>query len=112
MKVGERLLVDGGVSADIPVLQAEALGARVSYVLPAATCGFARSSPRGPLRLACHALNQILDSVARSNVAAVHGPVHVLPTPSSRATNPFDFRDTAGWSRRATGLPRAGWPAT
>jgi len=95
VKVGERLLVDGGVSADIPVLQAEALGARVSYVLPAATCRFARSSPRGPLRLACHALSQILDSVARSNVAAVHGPVHVLPTPSSRATNPFDFRDTA-----------------
>ena len=95
VKVGQRLLVDGGVSADIPVLQAEALGATVSYVLPAARCRFAESSPRGPLQLACHALSQILDSVARSSLAAACGPVHVLPAPSSRATNPFDFRDTA-----------------
>src|SRR3984885_14290821 len=33
---GGHRLVDGGVSADVPVLQAEALGASITYVLPAA----------------------------------------------------------------------------
>lgn len=93
VEVGTRLLVDGGVSADVPVLQAEALGAVVSYVLPAAVCG--ESQPRGPLPLAYRALGQILDSVARRDVAAARGPVHLLPAPRSPATNPVDFRDTS-----------------
>jgi NTE family protein len=121
VQVGGRLLVDGGVSADVPVLQAEALGARVTYVLPAAACDVAQSLPRGPLPLAYHALSQILGSVARRDLAAARGPVHVLPAPSSRAANPVDFRDTsrlidegyrlaAGW---LTGhlMPAAGAPA-
>jgi NTE family protein len=91
--VGERLLVDGGVSADVPVLQAEALGARVTYVLPAAACG--TELPHGPLPLACHALSQLLEVAARGDVAAARGLVHVLPAPGSRAASPVDFRDTA-----------------
>jgi NTE family protein len=93
--VGGRLLVDGGVSADVPVLQAEALGATVTYVLPAAVCEVAQSLPRGPLPLAYHALGQILGAVARGDMAAARGPVHVLPAPSSQAANPVDFRDTS-----------------
>jgi NTE family protein len=95
VQVGEQLLVDGGVSADVPVLQAEALGARVSYVLPAATSDVAQSLPRGPVPLACHALGQILGSAARSDMTAARGPVHILPAPSGSATNPVDFRDTS-----------------
>src|ERR1700677_1360118 len=68
--VGERLLVDGGVSADVPVLQAEALGARVTYVLPAAGCDAPRSVLHGPMPLAYHALNQLLVLAARNDVAA------------------------------------------
>jgi NTE family protein len=94
VEIGERLFVDGGVSADVPVLQAEALGASVTYVLPAAGDDVAQSRPRGPLALAYHALGQILDSADRRDVAAARGPVHVLPAPSSGATNPVDFRDT------------------
>jgi NTE family protein len=96
--VGERLLVDGGVSADVPVLQAEALGARVTYVLPSAACGTELPHgplPHGPLPLACHALSQLLEVAARGDVAASRGLVHVLPAPGSRATSPVDFRDTA-----------------
>jgi NTE family protein len=93
--MGERLLVDGGVSADLPVLQAEALGARVTYVLPAAACGVGPPLPRGPLPLAFRALAQVLDSVARGDVAAARGPVHVLPAPGTAAASPVDFRDTS-----------------
>jgi NTE family protein len=32
--LGGRVLTDGGIAADIPILQAEALGATVSYILP------------------------------------------------------------------------------
>src|SRR5262249_51635159 len=34
--IAGRRLIDGGVSADTPILQAESLGAAVTYVLPAA----------------------------------------------------------------------------
>lgn len=96
VEVGRRLLVDGGVSgADVPVLQAEALGARVSYVLPAATWDVAQPLPRRPLPQAHHALRQLLESSARRDIAAAHGVVHVLPAPSTRVVNPIDFHDTA-----------------
>src|ERR1700728_3438470 len=95
VRVEGRLLVDGGVSADVPVLQGEALGATVTYVLPAAVCDVAQSLPRGPLPLAYHALGQILGAAARGDLAAARGPVHVLPAPSSRAASPVDFRDTS-----------------
>jgi NTE family protein len=93
--MGERLLVDGGVSADVPVLQAEALGAHITYVLPAAVGDAAQSPPHGPMPLAYHALNQMLSLAARRDVAASRGLVHMLPAPGSQATSPVDFRDTS-----------------
>src|SRR3984957_14856739 len=51
VELAGRQLVDGGVSADVPVLQAEALGASVTYVLPAATYALPLL-PSGPLPLA------------------------------------------------------------
>jgi NTE family protein len=93
VEVGQRLLVDGGVAADVPVLQAEALGATVTYVLPAASWDDTQP-PRGPFPQAYHALSQILDSAARRDLAAALGPVHTFPAPRSRVANVVDFRDT------------------
>ncbi|MGH3067550.1 MAG: patatin-like phospholipase family protein [Streptosporangiaceae bacterium] len=93
VELGGRQLVDGGVSAEVPVLQAEALGASVTYVLPAAAYAVPLV-PRGPLPLAGRALSQVLGAVARYDLATAHGPVHVVPAPDSRAGNPVDFRDT------------------
>jgi NTE family protein len=111
VRVGERLLVDGGVSADVPVLQAEALGATVTYVLPAAVYDAGQSLPRGPLPLAYHALGQILGAAARADMAAARGPVHLLPAPASRATSPVDFRDTSRLIDEGYRLA-AGWLAS
>ena len=94
VELAGRQLVDGGVSADVPVLQAEALGATVTYVLPAATYALPLL-PSGPLPLANRALSQVLGAVARRDLAAARGPVHVLPAPEARAVSPVDFRDTA-----------------
>jgi NTE family protein len=41
-------LIDGGVAADVPVLQAEALGASVIYLLPAAADVPSHTYGRGP----------------------------------------------------------------
>ena len=83
VELGGRRLVDGGVSADVPVLQAEALGASVTYILPAA----AYATPlraSGPLPLASRALGQVLGAVARRDLATARGPVHVLPARTAR----------------------------
>jgi NTE family protein len=87
-------LIDGGVSADIPVLQAEALGAQVCYVLPAAISDDAGAPPHGPLAMAYHALGQILDATAKRDANAAQGVVHLLPAATSPASNPLDFRES------------------
>ncbi|HSZ38703.1 MAG TPA: patatin-like phospholipase family protein [Trebonia sp.] len=94
VELGGRQVVDGGVSADVPVLQAEALGASVTYVLPAAAYALPLL-PSGPLPLANRALSQVLGAIARRDLTAARGLVHVLPAPDSRAASPVDFRDTA-----------------
>src|ERR1700722_15752587 len=95
VEVDGRLLVDGGVAADVPVLQAEGRGARGVSALPAAGNDVTAPPPLRPLPLAFHALSQVLGSVAATNVAAARGPVHVLPSPTSQTTSPVDFRDTS-----------------
>jgi NTE family protein len=87
-------LVDGGIAADVPVLQAEALGADVCYVLPAAVSADADTPLRGPISIAYRALGHILDGGSRRDIAAARGIVHVLPAAVSSASNPFDFRAT------------------
>jgi NTE family protein len=87
-------LIDGGVSADIPILQAEALGAQVSYVLPAAMADDDGAPPHGPLAMAYHALGQILEATARRDAKAARGTVSVLPAAVSGASNPLDFRES------------------
>src|ERR1700733_13253903 len=94
VELAGRRLIDGGGSADVPVLQAEALGATVTYVLPAATYAVPLL-PSGPLPLASRALSQVLRAVARRDMAAARGPVHLLPAPDSKAGSPVDFHDTA-----------------
>ncbi|MDT4923693.1 MAG: hypothetical protein QOG01_1406 [Pseudonocardiales bacterium] len=95
VSLGGRHLIDGGVAADVPVLQAEALGASVIYILPAAADVPTQTSGRGPLPLAYSALGQILDGIARRDIATARARVLVLPTITSTASNPVDFRDTA-----------------
>jgi len=91
---GPQRLVDGGVSADIPILQAEALGAGRCYVLPAAVSDDQSGPLRGPLAMAYHALGKILDATARKDAGAAQGEVYLLPPAASAATNPLDFRET------------------
>ncbi|GAA5016293.1 patatin-like phospholipase family protein [Streptomyces siamensis] len=93
VRLGERRLIDGGVSADVPVLQAESLGATTIYVLPAAVTRQAGHGP-GALCVAFRALEQILVERERRDLAAVRGSVLRLPAATTRVASVIDFRDT------------------
>jgi predicted acylesterase/phospholipase RssA len=87
------LLTDGGVAADIPILQAEALGATESYILPCVLPA-EPDSTRGAVAFLLRALSQIFDRATATDLSAAQGQVHLLPAPRQAATNPFDFRHT------------------
>jgi len=86
---GQRLL-DGGVAADIPLRQAEQLGATLS-VLPRASAG---PTPRtaGALSALLRAGNQLVTRSSDGVLAATRHDVRFLPVPTSPIVSPFDFR--------------------
>jgi NTE family protein len=92
--VGGRRLIDGGVSADAPILQAESLGATLTYLLPAAGSESGQGMPRGPIPFALRAMGQVLDASVRRDVELAGCPVRVLPAPSAPVVNPVNFRET------------------
>ncbi|MCU1372736.1 MAG: esterase (alpha-beta hydrolase superfamily) [Actinomycetia bacterium] len=88
-----RTLVDGGISADAPVLQAEALGATEIWVLP--TSGPERRAmlPRGALEVLLRAIGIALGHVTQENLARLGEDVtvHVLPGPAVEDASILDF---------------------
>jgi NTE family protein len=92
--IGGRLLTDGGVSADIPILQAEALGATASYVLPAALPPTTPETTHGAIGFLLRTLNQVFERAAATALDAAQARVIVLPTPRQQVASPFDFRHT------------------
>jgi NTE family protein len=93
--VGQRHLIDGGVAADVPIRQAEDLGATVTYVLPSVGPAPASQVPRGALPVLLHAVGHLFGHAVATDLAAARGEVHVLPAPSQGDANPFDFRSTS-----------------
>ncbi|WP_326731554.1 patatin-like phospholipase family protein [Streptomyces phaeochromogenes] len=87
-----RLLIDGSVSADIPILQAEALGATTSYVLPSLVPVSPAGAPSGALPILLRTMGMLLDRTATRDLAAARGDVHLLPAPSLSGVTPLDFR--------------------
>jgi NTE family protein len=91
--LGGRRLIDGGVAADIPILQAEESGATTSYVLPMGSAG-PPSLTQGAITHALLATRQLLSRITADDVAMARGQVHVLPAPASASVSPMDFRNS------------------
>jgi predicted acylesterase/phospholipase RssA len=93
VELGGRLLIDGGVAADIPILQAEESGATTSYVLPMGSADPIRSA-QGAATNAFLATRHMLSRITADDVARARGEVYLLPTPATAisAGNPMDFR--------------------
>ena len=94
VEIAGQRLIDGGVSAAAPILQAESLGSTLTCVLPAAGADPLQVVPRAPLSLAFLALGHILDASARRDLALAAWPVRILPMARARGNSPVDFRNT------------------
>lgn len=94
--IGDRSLVDGGISADVPVIQAEALGATELWVLP--TSGPERLStlPRGAFEVLLRSIGLVLGHVTREHLAKLRRStvIHVLPAPTVADASILDFAHT------------------
>jgi NTE family protein len=96
VEVDGRPLVDGGVSVDVPVRQAEDLGATETYVLPTVGPSGPSSVPRGAVSVLLHAVSHLFGRAAATELAAARHDVHLLPAPAHDGANPFDFGATDG----------------
>ncbi len=93
-----RWLVDGSLSANQPVRQAQQLGADDVYVITTQTAPRVRP-PRGAIAVAMNSVSLVTARVARDELLeasrraqAANGHVWVVPTSEPEAPGPFDFR--------------------
>jgi NTE family protein len=96
IELGGRTLIDGGVAADTPLAQAEALGATNVYVLPTYGTDPMAARPRSAVAIGLRAVEQLLaHSDAGQIAAAACSTVHVLPVPPTSEISPFDIARSA-----------------
>lgn len=96
VEIDGRLFVDGGVVANVPILEAEALGASTIYVLPTLSDDI-RSVPTNAPAMMQRSMFLASRPAARASFAAVssRAELHVLPAPASaESLSIFDFGAT------------------
>jgi NTE family protein len=101
VRIGERWLIDGSLSAGCPVLEAQALGADDVYMITTATAPRLRP-PRGAVAMAMNSVslvtarsNQVQLEQARRHATNSGGHVFVVPTGAPSAPGPFDLSRSA-----------------
>jgi NTE family protein len=97
VRIGDRWLVDGSLSAGCPVLQAQDLGADDVYMITTATAQRVRP-PRGAIAMAMNSVslvtarsNQAQLAAARLHASQQGGRVFVVPSGEPLAPGPFDL---------------------
>lgn len=95
VSVEDRLLVDGGVLANLPVRQAVDLGATRLFVLPALS-EQVTSVPGGAIDMFQRSIMVATAALTRAALQRVAETVdlHVLPVPGSAPRSIFDFSDS------------------
>jgi NTE family protein len=101
VRIDGRWLVDGGLSANHPVLQAQTLGADEVYVITTATAPRLRP-PRGAVAVAMNSAalvtmraDRLRLEEAAGRASSGGGSVKVVPSAEPPAPGPFDFRRSA-----------------
>lgn len=107
VRIGERWLIDGSLSAGCPVLEAQSLGADDVYMITTATAPRLRP-PRGAVAMAMNSVslvtarsNQVQLEQARHHAATNGGRVFVVPTGEPPAPGPFDLSRSAALAETA-----------
>ncbi|MFZ0667881.1 MAG: patatin-like phospholipase family protein [Acidimicrobiales bacterium] len=96
VSVAGRLLVDGGVLANVPVSQAVELGANRLYVLPAMSEEVSDVSG-GAIDLMQRSIMVATSALSRGDLLKVAdlAELYMLPVPSTAQRSIFDFSDTS-----------------
>jgi NTE family protein len=93
---GERLLVDGGLVADAPIVEAVARGADRIFVLPTLAAGPA-GRPRGAVELVLRSVGLLLGATraAAMDTWADRCEIYVVPVPGRPGTSPLSLKHSA-----------------
>jgi NTE family protein len=102
-----RWLIDGSLSSNHPVLEAQDLGADEIYLITTLTAS--RSAPpRGAVAVAMNSVSLLTTRMAQLQLAEARrraermgGHVHVVPSAEPPAPGPFDYRRSAELSEQA-----------
>ena len=101
VRVGGRWLVDGSLSANRPVRQAQALGADEVYVILTGTAPRLRP-PRGAVAMAMNSVSLVTTRLGLAEMVEAHrhaessgGRVVVVPSAEPPAPGPFEYRRSA-----------------
>ena len=97
-----RMLIDGGVVANVPIRQALELGATRVFVLPAIFGGLT-AEPNSALDMMQHSTLITSAALARSDLerSTPFDDVHVMPLPDYAAPSMFNFDETSALMENA-----------
>ena len=103
VRVGEKFLVDGGVSSNTPIASAVALGANRVLVLPTGFGCACPCPPSGLVALALHTLNlmSMRQLVRDIELYRARAAIHVVPPLCPLDASVFDFNQTDQLLQRA-----------
>ena len=107
VQIGSRWFIDGSLSANRPVLQAQALGADRIFVITTSTAA-RLTPPRGAVAMAMNSVSLITSRTARNEFAkalrhseSTGGEIHVVPSSEPAAPGPFDYGRSASLAEAA-----------
>ena len=103
VRIGDRDLIDGGVSNNTPISTALALGATRVFVLPTGFSCALRSVPKSAVGRALHALSllvtrQLVNDIERFGASVA---LHVVPPLCPVDSSPYDYSASASLISRA-----------
>jgi NTE family protein len=112
VRVEGRWLIDGSLSSNHPVLEAQDLGADEVYLVTTVTAP-RTAPPRGAVAVAMNSVSLLTSRVAQLQLLEaqrraerIGGHVHVVPSAEPLAPGPFDYRRSAELADQAYGRTR------
>lgn len=103
VRIGHRLLMDGGVVNNTPISVARKLGADTIWVLPTGYACALSEPPRSPLGMALHAVTLAIQQRLIADVLSLQDNIdlRVAPPLCPLTISPIDFRHTSSLIDRA-----------
>ena len=103
VEIGRRMLIDGGVSNNTPIMKAVEAGAREVWVLSTGYSCRLPSPPRTAIAMAMQSIALLVQQrfVLETTRLSYPVPVHLIPPPCPISVTPIDFSQTDQLIERA-----------